>query len=325
MPRRSPGTGTIGHLKGQPRPWKASRIVSGTTEMQSFERKGDAEKWLVSREGVTSKGTTVASVAEDWLGRKLAENARGTLSTSLYKGYEGLIRLYVIDVLGSKLISEVKPRDIDAMLAGTKLAASSLRKLRTTTNQVFAFALGQGHCAVNPVTLAQPIRDESKLGTARIALSPAQELALRERCAEMLGGDYIALILDTGARPSEVLALRWSDLNFAKSTVRLEASIGAPKLDAPIARKVMKTKTARRTIPVNPRALAPLQARRGDAHAEALVFGTVNGRPQDHRNVSGRWLAPIAKAAGIAHVNLYDLRHTHATRLMEKGVPGNGI
>ena len=74
------------------------------------------------------------------------------------------------------------------MLAGTKLAPTSQRKLRTTTNQVFAFALGQGHCAVNPVTLAQPILDESKVGTARVALSPTQELALRERCAEMRVG-----------------------------------------------------------------------------------------------------------------------------------------
>jgi len=43
----------------------------------------------------------------------------------MYKGYEGLVRLYVVDVLGSKLASEVKRRDIDDMLAGTALAATS--------------------------------------------------------------------------------------------------------------------------------------------------------------------------------------------------------
>jgi len=95
----------------------------------------------------------------------------------------------------------------------------------------------------------------------------------------MIGGDYVALMLDTGARPSEILALRWSDLSFAKSTMRLEASIGALRLDASIARKAMKTKSSTRTIPVNPRALAPLQARRGEAHDGALVFATSNGRP----------------------------------------------
>jgi len=131
--------------------------------MQSFERKGDAEKWLTSREGVT-KGT-VGTVAEAWLARKLAENARGTLSTSMYKGYEGSAS-----------------RDIDDMLAGTALAATSQRKLRTTTNQVFAYAIAHGCCAANPVTLAQPIRDESELGTARIALTPVQEAALRSHC-----------------------------------------------------------------------------------------------------------------------------------------------
>jgi len=137
----------------------------------------------------------------------------------------------------------------------------------------------------------------------------------------LAGGDYVVLMLDSGARPSEVLALRWCDLDFEAKTIRLVASVGQPKLDAPLARKVMKTKSARRTIPVNPRALAPLQERRGDVHDEALVFATSNGRPQDHRNVSHRWLAPIASAAGLPRVNLYDLRHTHATRLMEKGVP----
>jgi len=102
-------------------------------------------------------------------------------------------------VLGSKLASEVKPRDIDDMLAGTALAATSQRKLRTTANEVFSDALAHGHCAANPVTLAQPIRDESKLGAARIALTPAREAALRTHCLDMSEhGDYVALMLDTG-------------------------------------------------------------------------------------------------------------------------------
>jgi len=83
----------------------------------------------------------------------------------------------------------------------------------------------------------------------------------------------------------------------------------------------MKTKSSARTIPVNRQALVPLKARRADAHDGALVFAPSNGRPQDHRNISHRWLAPMASAAGLARVNLYDLRHTHATRLMEKGAP----
>ncbi len=187
MARRSAGSGRIRHIPDRQKPYKATRSVGEQTESKSFRLRREAEAWLTSREGVTTKGTTVASIAEAWLARKLAENARGTLSTSMYKGYEGLVRLYVIDVLGSKLASEVKPRDIDAMLAGTALAATSQRKLRTTTNQVFAYALAYGYCATNPVPQAQPIRAESTLHEARHALSTAEEASLRARCAEIGG------------------------------------------------------------------------------------------------------------------------------------------
>jgi len=71
VPRRSPGTGTIRHLKGHSRPWKASRVVGNTTEMQSFERKGDAEKWLIARPCAHSTSlSTTGAASHRYLARR---------------------------------------------------------------------------------------------------------------------------------------------------------------------------------------------------------------------------------------------------------------
>lgn len=56
-----------------------------------------------------------------------------------------------------------------------------------------------------------------------------------------------------------------------------------------------------------------------DYQDTGLVFATPLGLPYDGNNLWRTW-AGVAKRSGVGHVTLHDLRHTHATLLLQAGV-----
>jgi integrase len=139
-----------------------------------------------------------------------------------------------------------------------------------------------------------------------------------------------ATLLLAGVRPSEALALKWSDINAG--TLRVQrALVWLPGKDrAPI---FASTKTDRaRTIALGERLVGVLQRHRveqarwrlavgGSYDSELnLVFGTELGGPLQLHNVV-RAFKKILRRATLKDMRLYDLRHSHATMLHAMGVP----
>ncbi len=135
------------------------------------------------------------------------------------------------------------------------------------------------------------------------------------------------LSLSTGMRVGEMLALRWRDaaadgIHVRRSLGRVE---GVPWFHEP------KTQAGVRTIPVGYAVAAVLWEHRrlqlrervtaGQAWEDnGLVFCTRRGAPLDS-SVPWRALRVVAQAANVRPVRVHDLRHAHATLLLQAGVP----
>ncbi|WP_371322841.1 site-specific integrase [Dechloromonas sp. ZY10] len=117
-------------------------------------------------------------------------------------------------------------------------------------------------------------------------------------------GDFVRLALHTGCRKTELLTLRWSDVDLLRRFFVLRPE---------------NTKTARRrAVPLNKTALGALHAlkARGPVGAE-WVFS----KPSGDRVKSLDWLFRKAvKEAGISDFRIHDLRHTCASWLVSEGV-----
>lgn len=143
-------------------------------------------------------------------------------------------------------------------------------------------------------------------------------------------GRAVRLLLLTGLRRGELLALRWQniDLDRAEATVRgsLQRQNGALVVAPP------KTTGSKRTIALSPSAVALFKDHRTVQVAERLkaanvwhdgdfIFTTANGEPCDPRNL----LRAVEKAAESANlpdwVGGHTLRHTFATQSLLNGVP----
>ena len=139
----------------------------------------------------------------------------------------------------------------------------------------------------------------------------------------MLGPVLRVVILTaamTGLRQSELLGLRWRDVDWAAQRIRVRNTFvrGEHSTDG------KSDLSTRRSVPMADRLAGELDRwskrteYRGD---DDLVFAhPQTGSPLDRSKVSKRFKA-ACRAAGVREVKFHDLRHTFATRLAASGQP----
>ena len=127
----------------------------------------------------------------------------------------------------------------------------------------------------------------------------------------------LATAVFTGLRQGELLGLRWAEVDFEQSALKVRSS-----LDRQGRRSEPKTRHARRDV-VLMRSLARLLQEYREASSFAaptdFVFSSYRGTPLYWRNVARRALQPALTNAGLEHRRWHDLRHTFASLLIAEG------
>lgn len=110
----------------------------------------------------------------------------------------------------------------------------------------------------------------------------------------------IRLLILTGARKSEILALEWSEVDLSRNLLLLSES-----------------KTGRSTRPLSPDAVAILKAL-PKVEGAKYVFESPTNRTEPIADISRIWDA-VRHAAKLREVRLHDLRHTAASLMLQAG------
>jgi integrase len=127
---------------------------------------------------------------------------------------------------------------------------------------------------------------------------------------------FFDLLVTTGLRVSEAIALRWRDLEpgsppclWVRRSI-VNGVVGAPK-----------SRFGRRRLPLPEELMERLVALRpADAGEDELVFATPTGAPQNPNNIRHRVLWPAIERAGVPRVGFHAFRHTCASLLIERGL-----
>ena len=138
---------------------------------------------------------------------------------------------------------------------------------------------------------------------------------------------YTALF--TGLRRSELLALRWCDVDLVIGEVSVTRSLHHLR-DGSIVTRPPKTAKARRQVALPPSATLVLREHKEKQELESamlgtslkddgLVFSQFNGKPLLPDTVSHAWVK-IVKRTGLKHFRFHDVRHTHASLLLKQNV-----
>jgi integrase len=159
----------------------------------------------------------------------------------------------------------------------------------------------------NPV--AEVERPRTAPSTAVQVFSPEEVMALVRAAADDQDAAIFLTAAFTGLRQGELAALRWRDVDFAASTMRVRTSYTNRNLTSPKSGKV-------RSVPMAPKVaetLARLSRRELFVDEDDLVFVGATGSFLDGSALSKRYRAAVART-GLRPLRFHDLRHTFGTR-----------
>jgi len=148
----------------------------------------------------------------------------------------------------------------------------------------------------------------------------------QEAILDALKGErlYTLFLLEnyTGMRRGEILALRWQDIDWRNKVINVRQTMDRIK-DFDTGKTILmfnepKTKNSKRQLPYNEIIENELLALYNKRICD-LVFSTEKGTPIEPRNIN-RKLDKVLKKAGVEKATFHSLRHSFATRLMEKEV-----
>ena len=267
---------------------------------------------------VITGDTTVAELADVWLRHLRAE---GRLESTTINEYDRVLSKLVLSELGSLRLRELTTSRINILLESLRgQSVNRQRKAKVVMGAMLEIAMGHDALTVNPVRQAARVqrpKSETRsltlddLATVRAAVQAWMAKDRPGPKASRDTADIIDLMLATGARIGEVLALRWSDVDLESAqpnltisgTVKTEPSMGTYRKPIPDA------STNFRTVALPDLGAKVLGRRRASAPGSPIdaVFPTRNGTWQQVNNVERRW-RQIRKDTGLEWVTPHAFR-----------------
>jgi integrase len=259
--------------------------------------------------GMVRTGATFADAATEFL--RYAEQDRGCKASTL-RDYRSNLEAHLLPAFGAVALEDLTTASIDGRRASlTGLSPRTKNKLLVVMHGVMRRAASVWELQINPVAGVEKQRTRST-GDLEV-FSPEEVMALvRAAASEQDGAIYLTAAF-TGLRRGELLALRWRDVDFSGSLIRVRASYAAGQLTSPKSGKV-------RSVPMAPdvaAVLAALGQRQDWVGDDDLVFPGETGPFLDGSALRRRYASALSRA-GLRALRFHDLRHTFGTRMIAK-------
>ncbi|WP_248581557.1 site-specific integrase [Nocardioides sp. InS609-2] len=260
-------------------------------------------------------------MAEMWLELLASE---GAIENTTISEYRRIVENAILPAIGGILVREARAGRLDKFILSMP-TDSRRKKVKVVLGMMFDLAVRHDALPANPVRATSKLRRSPK----RVQSLASDELmALRQLVRIWMDKprpgpkatrdmpDIIDLLLATGARIGEILALRWSDVDLAAArptvtfcgTIKTETGLGTYRKDS--------TKTARgmRQLVLPPFAVEMLLRRRVEEPANLYnaVFATRTGTWHQASNVERRW-RQIRSGTKFEWVTPHTFRKTVAT------------
>lgn len=228
----------------------------------------------------------------------------GRMTERTLTEYRKAARRHLLPALGKRKVAEVRRSDIERMVGPMASTPSARNRLLALASRLFSLAeLWEWRPqASNPAKGVMRAREDAR---DRV-LSDGELTALGQALDDLQERHPVAVVAIkvagvSGWRISEVLNLRWADINFERGMATLAS-----------------TKTGRQVRPLPSMAL-DLLAGMPRINGVDWVFSIRRGVPARYPHVR-RVFAQAVEAAGLQDVRMHDLRRSIATRAAASGI-----
>jgi integrase len=303
--------------------------ASGTWRMRTLmattktEAVAEQQSFMVALRGgkvATTARVTLSSLATMWLTSFETRVESGERAPRTLESYRFHTRR-LDRALGQKNIQSISTDAVAQVLEGWRKDGTAPRTNRETLgvlSRMYAFAIRRGLATSNPVSaLERHERPTVRRSEQRVLTHDeiARLLASSNNQARLL----VALAVFTGARQSEILGLRWCDVDLTGGTVHIRSQWERATKGRPARlKRLTKTEAGRREIVLVPQLAGVLKRAKLASEfsgPDDFVLARLPGRPISHRRCSELW-ETARSAAGLDSVKLHECRHSFASHLV---------
>jgi integrase len=273
-------------------------------------------------ERIPSARTTFGEVAAAWF------DAQTSIRPSTRSRYEVAMRVHVLPRLANRPIAKITEDDVSDLIrdllngrdpdgrARRALTPWGIRAVLTPLSRVFSFAIRRGFVTSNPVRGLER-GERPSVGKRELRILNSEEVELLLDACDETTRVFVAVSAFTGARLSEVLGLRWEDVDLDGESIRIRRQLAR---DGHLVEP--KTDAAKREVVVMPSLTRMLREHRLRSPFSAdtdFVFSTARRTPLDQSNVR-RSFGRAVERTGLDRLRLHDLRHVAASAWIAAGV-----
>jgi integrase len=316
------------------------------TENDAKARAYAIGKQFSDRTWVEKDTMTIGTYISQWIEENAGEY-HSYQTTTLYRRSH---KNHIMPAIGHIPIQELMGRDIQLMYADLRkkptlgrvgLAQESIQKIRNIMSAALREAVEAKLITVNPLieiaTKERKLRQKhakvTESGTKRnLAIRKDDAMRLLAACNGWLG-DMIKLAYGTGMRRAEICGLRWGDIDLEAGVIHVRQQVQCQGGGTLVTKLPKHDK--KRAVDITPDLVALLRVRSARAAAMAIdgghgslaerpVFVGKGGRYMIPESVTQQFRKSYAnklnlRTVGGARVSFHDLRHGHATALLDNG------
>ncbi len=297
-------------------------------KLEEFKRR------LLISDGATSD-ITFAEFAEEWL-----RIEKKTLKPTSYLRKKQVYEIHVRPVLGTYIMDEITTRDVQRMIddfeESGSLSYSSIKKIKEIVSSCFKYYRTTTGKSINPTEGVVLDNKRRKKQSDIDYFSKEERKAIMDAALAKwsngvpiyrFGYAYIILML-TGIRLGELLALTWDDVDFEKKQIHITKNLVVvenedKKTKTNYQKKIqdsLKHDEVGRVVPLSSKALEAFREIQKITEKNKQVISTCNNQSYSPRNFE-RAFSQILTRAEVDHGTVHSLRHTFASMLFEKNYP----
>jgi integrase len=289
------------------------KVVYGATKKEVQKNLQQVQNGTESGEAPSS--FTVEGYLAHWL-----TVIKPTVEPATYRPYKRHVDKHLVPNVGTIKLAKLTVAHIEglyATLAGKEVSPALQRKIGTTLSVALRAAVRMKLIPHNPAAAVR----KPKAAKPDFQVLDLEQVAtfLKEAGKDRLAAFYVTA-LDSGARPGELFAMLWTDVDFERGQISVTKSL--EDIDGVLRVKDVKTKKGRRRIDLSLFTMGELNRHRARMLAEGRdvkagpVFCDTAGGYLRNGNLRRNSFKPILTRAQLPELRLYDLRHTSATLLL---------
>ena len=257
---------------------------------------------------------------EKWANKWLDTYKKGVVKDHTYHfTYKSNIDKYLIPYFGKAHLMDIQQIDIQKYFntvrsdSGEPLAKSTLDKHKLILKSMFDAAIDNDLCYKNPV---KNIRFQHVSDSAVKKVWTKEQAETAEKYARHCWCLDIVLYLNTGLRRSELLGLKWEDIDFEENTLHVQRAVVQTKgkivVDKP------KSATSDRIVPFSADFGKYLKKFQSDN--EYVIGNDGIMSPATYSKHFHDFMKKLSAATGVPELTPHELRHTYGTLRREEGV-----